>query len=203
MYVNYSRGLEYYITFPYLYAFNDSRLTVAENNTNYSEAIGHLRASHETAENISDYVTLGDFNSSPTDNSVRNNIISNFCNDFSYDQTDLGFYQNEVECSHKSGRLIVRIITSSHLSSFINSISINKYFVASDHFPIIANFSLPNIISQTPCEKNNISLNWKTLLKKLLSPTLASVINSVRKVYIDFKRVLSKLLNFIVKLFII
>ena len=45
------------------------------------EALSHLRASHELAEGVLDYITVGDFNYAPTDNSERVNLMSRFLND--------------------------------------------------------------------------------------------------------------------------
>ena len=143
--------------------FDDKRLTVAVNNSNYLEAIGHLRASHDLAETVTDYITVGDFNCAPSDNSARMNMVNSFRDEYFYGDTDLQYYNGRREFSHISGRLIDRVITSQHLSSFTSSIVINKSYTSSDHFPIIAEFSLFNSTSTSSMspKKENTVLNWK------------------------------------------
>ena len=90
-------------------------------------------------------------------------MVNNFRDEYFYGDTDLQYYNSRREFSHISGRLIDRVITSQHLSSFTSSIVINKSYTSSDHFPIIAEFSLFNSTSTSSMspKKENTVLNWK------------------------------------------
>ena len=149
--------------------FKDSRISVSENTENYMEAIGHLRASHELAEGISDYITVGDFNYAPSDISERVNLASSFLRDHFYSNTDLQLYDNQHEYSHKSGRLVDRIVTSQHLTSSVDNVFIDKSYVSSDHFPVTAQLRLIRIDSPSPkINKNNHALDWRKASQKSL-----------------------------------
>ncbi len=147
--------------------FNDSRKTAEQNLEIYLEAIGHINASHEIASDVNEFILVGDVNCAPSDRSPRKRALDEALSTHSYTNTDLRFY-GDLECSHKSGRLIDRFFTSESVSQSTSSVVIEKSFLASDHFPVVAKVSL-NAIDDTPTIEERVRrLNWRGASEKAL-----------------------------------
>ena len=145
--------------------YSDSRISMANNVERYMEAIGHLDAAHETAGQVDYSVVLGDFNCDPSDKNNRAEALASWLNDHNYEDSDLLFY-TDLDATHKSGRIIDRICTSSNLLPNICNIGVRKSFSNSDHFPIISEINLPEKSSVPSVRNQNIRLNWKNASNK-------------------------------------
>ena len=88
-------------------ASQDSRVSAAVNLENMSESLGHLDAAHTLCTEITERVTIGDFNITPDDLSNRSEAVARQLNLHQYEDTDLRF-MSRGEYSHNSGRLIDR-----------------------------------------------------------------------------------------------
>ena len=62
--------------------YNNPRISVDENHELYLQALGHLRASHDLANGMSNYITVGDFNYDPNDTSARANLMPLFLDEY-------------------------------------------------------------------------------------------------------------------------
>ena len=142
--------------------YNNPRISVDENHELYLQALGHLRASHDLANGMSNYITVGDFNYDPDDTSARANLMPLFLDEYAYTNTDLHCYGGRPEHTHHSGRILDRVVMSEHLSPLVSSIFVNKTFSSSDHYPVIAEISLivPEC-SQVSSSGQRTQLNWK------------------------------------------
>ena len=58
--------------------FDNARLSSEQNLENMLEAIGHLDAAHDLATETTNYITLGDMNVHPTDNTRRARALKGF-----------------------------------------------------------------------------------------------------------------------------
>ena len=143
--------------------FNDSRKSSEQNLENMLEALGHLDAAHNLSTETIDNITLGDFNVSPNDTTQRACLITQWLRDHSYENIDLN-YLPPNEYSHKSGRLIDRFVSTTHIGNDVENVKILKEHLSSDHFPIVA--SIRANISQTVAHKKNPYINWNKASKK-------------------------------------
>jgi len=64
---------------------NDSRKSAEENLELMLEAVGHLDAAHENADETLDSITLGDFNYDPNDTTSRARAVNQLLQSRSYD----------------------------------------------------------------------------------------------------------------------
>lgn len=147
--------------------FSDSRVSSSTNVERYMEALGHLDAAHELAEDAEYRITLGDLNSDPKDRNDRAEALALWLNEQSYEDTDL-FWLPESDATHKSGRIIDRIVTSRTLLSSISNIHVERSFLNSDHFPIVCEMRTP--VTLPPVDKRSVNkrLNWKGASKQAL-----------------------------------
>ena len=123
-------------------------------------------AAHAITTETSDYITLGDLNFDPGDNTARAEMVIRLLNQRSYDDTDL-LYHTSSDYTHKSGRLLDRIVATSNVTRIIEDVAIRYSFLNSDHFPVTSIINVdfgnvPNVVS------SKVSLNWKTASEKAL-----------------------------------
>ena len=147
--------------------FSDSRITHEQNVEKYMEAMSCLTASHDLADGVSNFITVGDVNCAPMDVNDRARLLSEFIDSYSYEDGDLRFYPSG-EYTHESGRILDRIITSRDI--FVNNVFVDKSYFKSDHFPVIANITLTkvcdiNFINLAPQKRR---LNWKKASEKAI-----------------------------------
>ena len=145
--------------------FSDSRTTASRNLENYMEALGHLDAVHELEENVERKITLGDFNSAPSDRNSRAEALASWLNETNYRDTDL-LWLNEADATHKSGRIIDRICTSENLIPFVSEVSALKSHCNSDHFPVVCKMTQPDPLPPAPKVNQTSRLNWRGASEK-------------------------------------
>ena len=148
-------------------AFDDSRISSEENLENMMEALGHLDAAHDLAEETTDYITMGDLNFAPTDRSRRSDAVRSFFSRRNYTDHDLT-YLSEDDFTHKSGRILDRIVFTGITSNFIENVSINKNFQHSDHFSVAAYLSLETP-QRPPTSIQKPKINWSKATDKALA----------------------------------
>ena len=140
--------------------YNNRHTSAEQNEANYLEALGHLIVSHDTAGDTTDFITIGDVNVAPNDNTNREDSLNDILENLSYESTDLHYLPSRA-FTHKSERLIDRIFTTSHMFNCCKSVYINNSFWSSDHFPICAQFSFQNCSQPQEKQRKKSALNWK------------------------------------------
>ena len=146
--------------------FNDSRKSVDENLRSMQEALGHLDAAHEITAETSNYMTVGDFNYAPTDSSQRKIAVEAILQKHGYKNSDISRFSGTT-FSHKSGRLIDRIVSTEFVDDGIKQLLVKPEFLNSDHFPIMAtlNVLIDNCTEPLPCKR---TVNWAKASQKAL-----------------------------------
>ena len=117
--------------------FDDSRTSTDSNVDSMLQALGHLGAAQSLASETSDYITVGDFNAAPKDRARRTQLLNEWLADCGYKNVDLT-HSPENDYTHQSGRRIDRMVTTNNATSAVETISIPKECLKSDHFPVIS-----------------------------------------------------------------
>ena len=137
---------------------HDSRITQSQNVEEMSEALGHLDAVHELNQNVYQYIVTGDFNVCPTDSNTRAEAVQQLLNQHNYKHTDLDFLSSS-DFTHKSGRLIDRMVTSDNLTQHVQNVRVCYEYMNSDHNALITTITLAQ--QQTHGETHEIkALSW-------------------------------------------
>ena len=149
------------VTNVYLPAY-DARKSAEENRRSMAEALGHLDAAHNLAEETVDGIILGDFNVAPEDSNRRSNLVKQYLQSLDYTPHRVLNFP-----THESGRTLDGIITTNSLSYSIQAKEVLTSHHNSDHQPVICRSNIKYEVGHQP-ESKKPYLRWKKASERAL-----------------------------------
>ena len=139
---------------------NDTRKSAHENEELMLESLGHLETVHDTTHETTNFITVGDLNVAPSDQTRRAKAVYDFLDSHYYSNCDIGHYTPN-EFSHESGRLLDRIVCSESISNNIVQVEVLKQHLNSDHYPVVGNLRTSKLADVSVQQKSELKLSWK------------------------------------------